>query len=84
MQPKSFLKLKTPFISTLTIQDIRETEGVKVQCKKCGTEMFPDSYEHPQRPVEWLMRCHKCGHFEESTQEEAFSIFKSCFEKDDS
>ncbi len=27
----------------------------------CGGEMWPDSYEHPKRPIEWFMRCPNCG-----------------------
>ena len=29
---------------------------------ECGTEMYPDSYDHPRRPVEWFMRCPNCGY----------------------
>ena len=23
--------------------------------------MWPDSFDHPRRPVEWFMRCSSCG-----------------------
>lgn len=27
----------------------------------CGSPMYPDSFEHPRRAVEWFMRCPNCG-----------------------
>ena len=41
--------------------------------------MFIDSYEHPQRPVEWIYRCRLCGAFEQTTQEEAMIAFESLY-----
>lgn len=42
----------------------------------CGGEMYLDSFEHPNRPVEWLYRCSECGRFTAvaSTPEESLAL----------
>ena len=50
---------------------------------KCGEEMYPDSYEHPRKPVEWVWRCRVCGENEASTEEEAFIAFEEMKERYD-
>ena len=44
----------------------------------CGGEMYLDSFEHPKKPVEWLLRCQECGKFAAvaSTPEESLSEWK--------
>ena len=49
----------------------------EVRLCRCGGEMYLDSFDHPKKPVEWLMRCSDCGKFDSVTNSPEGSIAAS-------